>query len=78
LTNLIKKSTFSGGGCGKNGNFNTVYQGIGIFLKECLKCTKIYIVGSGKRLFLKNNRFYVENHCQKTSFSVLKTGHPKK
>ena len=32
-----------------------------VFLKESLKCTKIYIVGSGMRLFINKKRFYVEN-----------------
>jgi len=30
----VKKSTLSGGGGGKNGNFNMIYQGLGIFKRK--------------------------------------------
>jgi len=66
-TNQVKKPhTFRGGG-GKNGNFNTIFEVL-VFLKESLKCTKIYIVGSGKGFLSTTNSFYIENQCKKTCF----------
>jgi len=46
-----KIHTFREVGDCKNVNFNMIYRGLGI-LKESLKCTKIYIVGSSERLFI--------------------------
>jgi len=42
-----------------------------VFLKEILKCTKIYIVGSGKRLFIKKNHFMLKISVKRHVLSVL-------
>jgi len=39
-----------------------------VFLKESLKCTKIYIVGVVRGFLSTKRRFYVENQCKKTCF----------
>jgi len=39
-----------------------------VFLKQSLKCTKIYIVGVVRGFLSTTKRFYVENQCKKACF----------
>jgi len=47
LTNQVKIHTFRGAAAAK--------MEVQVFLKVSLKCTKIYIVGWSKRLFINKN-----------------------
>ena len=70
LIRLKENPHFQRGGSGKNGIFSRLIE-VKVFLKESLKCTKIYIVGSGKRLFIKKIDFMLKISVKRQVLSVL-------
>jgi len=68
MTNRVNKSTLSGGGGGKNQNFNTIYRGLGIFKRKLKKVLKYTLLKAVRGFLSTKNRFYVENQCKKTCF----------